>query len=292
MAERTDGDERGILKGIGREIDKRLGVKAGAPPHYKYIKSCRQLSDKEIENFDGAEFVESIYQRLEENWTGGKGSAQNWRWEPRPTLTKGEDGEGHKGAEVPFERTIAILSEMHHFGLKDAWTNQMPVASKLTHEREGKRAIDLVHRCRHGVYDFIELKLPGDKSHETPLAAAIEVLIYGLLYVFSRVNIKKLEYDPIKMEVLGDATKQINLLVVAPQKFYVDERKPAQRKYNLGWFQRSLNRGLAAFLKATRPSLDLSMSFQFEAIDDKFLKPEPDLDHGFSLIFRPKPVYL
>ncbi len=110
MAERSDGDGRGVLKGIGHAIDKLLGVEAGVAPHYKRLESCRQLSDKEIKNFDGAAFVESIYRKLEKNWTQRKGSVQNWRWEPRPTLTKGEDGKGHKGAEVPFERIIATLS--------------------------------------------------------------------------------------------------------------------------------------------------------------------------------------
>jgi len=258
--------------------------------HYKTLTSLHQLSDKPIENFDGAAFVESIYRELEKNWTGGKGSAENWRWEPRPTLTKGKKGAGQKGAEVPLERTIAILSEMRHFGLKDVWTNQMPVASKLTDEKEGRRAIDLVHRCGDGIYDFIELKLPADDSNENPLAAAIEVLIYGLLYVFSRVHIKELAYDPVKMEVLREATKQINLLVVAPQKFYVDKRKPGH-KYDLAWFQQGLNRGLDAFLKATHPNLGLSMRFQFEAIDDKFLEIDPSFDHGFILNFQPVPVY-
>ena len=154
------GDEHGILKGVGHEIDKLLGVEARAV-HYNTLTSCRQLSDKLIENFEGAAFVESIYRQLEKNWTGGKGSAENWRWEPRPTLTKGKEGAGQKSAEVPFERTIAILSEMRHFGLKDVWTNQMPVASKLTDKKEGRRAIDLVHRCGDGSYDFIELKLPS-----------------------------------------------------------------------------------------------------------------------------------
>jgi len=71
----------------------------------------------------------------------------------------------------------------------------------------------------------------------------------------------------------------------------VDERKPGKQKYNIAWFQRGLNRGLAAFLKATHTNLALTMSFQFEAIDDEFLKPDPTLDHGFSLIFQPVPVY-
>ncbi len=285
-----DGDEDGILRGIGDVIDSLLGVEAGAAAHYKHLKSCRQLSDKPIETFDGTQLVESIYRKLEENWTGGEGSTENWRWDPRPTLTKGKDGKGHKGAEVPLERTIAILSEMHHYGLNDAWTNQMPVASKLADKKEGRRAIDLVHRCGSGIYDFIELKLPGDDSNETPLAAAIEVLIYGLLYVFSRVHIKELQYDPEKKEVLSDATRQINLLVVAPQKFYVDKRKPGH-KYDFAWFQRSLNCGLDAFLKVAHPNLGLSMCFQFDAIDDEFLKTDASFDHGFRLIFQPQPVY-
>jgi hypothetical protein len=278
-----------IIKGVVSLIDEQLRLDAGAAPHYEKLESCQQLSDTEVEGFDGAGFVESIYERLDKNWKRGKGSAENWRWEPRPTLTKGKDNKGHRGAEVPFERTIAILSEMRHFGLENVWTNQMPVASKLTDELEGRRAIDLVHNCLNGTYDFIELKLPGDKNRETPLAAAMEVLIYGLLYVFSRINIKELDYDPVKKKVLSEETKHINLLVVAPQKFYVDERRSDEQKYKLGWFQRELDSGLAEFLRNRHPNLGLSMNFRFEAIDDHFLKPYSD--HGFSLTFKPAPVY-
>ena len=292
---------RGVEKVINTllRLDQRLS--------YEDRTSCELLSNKPLKDFDGSAFVRRIYEQLEQNGrrrleefkrAGKPPSEENWRWEPRPTLTIGKTGKGHRGAEVPLERTIAILSAMRRFGLRNEWTNQMPVASALTSDRDGRRCIDLVHRCGAGTYDFIELKTSGPHDSDNPLHAAIEILVYGLIYVFSRAYRTQLNYpvsnvDPSKPNVLGDDTRMINLRVVAPADFYKFSTKGTLNRYDLEWFERALNHGLEAFLRTPTPAPDLSalhlgMTFGFEEIKQKFIDPVPD--HGFVMSFEPRPV--
>jgi hypothetical protein len=294
----------GILAGVHDFIDKKLHVSdvGDDSPHYKNIGSCKQVSGtKPPPNFRGVEFIRDIYQKIEANWNGGKGSAKNFRWEPHPSLTMGKTGKGHTGAEVPFERAIVILSELKHgYGL-GSWTNEVPVASGLIDGGSpGVRAIDLIHRHSGEVeYDFIELKMPPEKSGETPLQAAIEILLYGLLYVFSRVHMKELENnrtDGLREELkkggnerlLGTATKRVNLFVVAPDKFYEPSKG---KKYELSWLEQELDIGLREFLKTVHPELGLLMRFRFERCDNEFLKEDMVSGHGLILRFEPSPVY-
>ncbi len=48
--------------------------------------------------------------------------------------------------------------------------------------------------------EFIELKI--DEKSGGPLSAAMEILLYGLIFVFSRENIKDLGYD-LKKEMFA-----------------------------------------------------------------------------------------
>jgi hypothetical protein len=304
------GVGQGIMKGVGDVIDNALHLTTigKGRPHYKHKQSCRQLSGSPIEGFKAYALVKDIYDQLSQNCeeklqakrrlktnasvkAPSPPSEENWRWEPRITLTRGESGKGHIGAEVPLERAIAILSAMHRFGLNNDWTNQMPVASGLTKDLEGKRCIDLVHRSGTGVYHFIELKTSGPDDSDSPLNAAIEILIYGLIYVYSRVHREDMNYDPSKLEVLRDSTKRVNLHVVAPEDFYKHKTGTgASEKYDLKWFEDGIDAGLAEFLKDLPPvgGLDLSMSFRFEELKQGFITPVPD--HGFVLRFEPQPV--
>ncbi len=288
MGAGRDGDGHGILKGVGDLIDARLHLAFGGPPHYKHKKSCEQLSKGAIRDFDGRAFISEIYEKLKQNGLeklqrGGKPpTKENFRWEPHTDFSS-----EHSGLEVPFERTVATLSklpETEGFNLRN-WTNQMPVASGLTDHPEGKRCIDLVHCCGGGAYDFIELKTSGPNDSDNPLHAAIEILLYGLIYVFSRVHREKLNYDasnsnPSKPNVLSDDTKIVNLLVIAPKAFYT--------RYNLEWFEKQLDSGLAALPKSLSPVLNVEMSFRFEEIASNFVVNAGD--HGFVITFEPKPV--
>jgi len=51
-----------------------------------------------------------------------------------------------------------------------------------------------------------------------PLFAAIEILIYGLLFVWSRENQNSLRYDIQKQPVLG--ANDVTLSVLAPERFF------------------------------------------------------------------------
>lgn len=111
-----------------------------------------------------------------------------------------------------MERTIAGL------GL-EGWANHVPSASGLMGNpwADKQRAIDLVGHRDGEAYDFIELKVVRKKTSDTPLHAAIEILIHGALYVFSRLYIEELGYDRREEEgkELLQATK-VNLCVLAP----------------------------------------------------------------------------
>jgi hypothetical protein len=89
-----------------------------------------------------------------------------------------------------------------------------------------------VHNLAHGVWEFIELKVNSD----TPLYAAMEILQYGLLFLFSRHHQQELQYDTSK-ELL-QAT-QIHLKVLAPSRYYTSNRAGAP--YQLQWLEESLN---------------------------------------------------
>jgi hypothetical protein len=76
-----------------------------------------------------------------------------------------EGGEGHR---PPGERRAA---------------HQVPVASGvLDGNRDKKSCVDLVCRTAPGCFDLIELKVGSNHA----VYAAMEVLRYGVLYLFSR----------------------------------------------------------------------------------------------------------
>jgi hypothetical protein len=304
-----EGGNPRIVVAIHNFIDKALGVGqiGTTSPHSRHIESCQQLSGKQPDNFRGVDFIREIYKVIVDN-CASKASAKDFRWEPHPNLSVGKSGKGHTGAEVPFERALVILSELKHGYGPGSWTNQVPVASGLVDgagqnagkpARVGVRAIDLIHRAADGTsYDFIELKMPPEKGGETPLYAAIELLIYGLLYVFSRTLLEHPQKNrqdglPQKLEksadegLLSNATKRVNLYVVAPEKFYASKHG----EYDLSWLELALDCGLGEFLKTDHPSLGLKMHFRFEKFANKFLEDDSVSGHGLNLRFEPRPVY-
>ena len=114
------------------------------------------------------------------------------------------------------------------------WSNQMPVASGLVGPASNKRAaVDLVYREDPTTYSLIELKVDSDN----PLFAAIEILIYGLLFVWSRANQDSLGYDVENQPVLS--ASDITLSVLAPERYFDG--------MDLSAFDTVLNRGLAQF---------------------------------------------
>ncbi len=89
--------------------------------------------------------------------------------------------------------------------------NQIPTASGLTQANESFRTIDIVERLDPQSYRFIELKVESD----TPSYAAVELMLYGILYVQCRKHWS----FAFETRELMDA-KSIELAVMAPEPFF------------------------------------------------------------------------
>jgi hypothetical protein len=179
--------------------------------------------------------------QVSKNWHKRKSrSNQNWRLDTKNT----EFNKKNTSQEVILERLIVRTPGPD-------WVNQVPVASGLTKSGGGRRAIDLVHQCGNGRYEFIELKV--NENAGTPLFAAMEILQYGVVYIFSRENAADLGYK-VGVGLLG--ASGIDLKVLAPSDYY--------KNYNLSWLDKSINRGLETFLR--KGDRGFKMNFKFESI--------------------------
>lgn len=255
-----------ILHGVNPIIDRALQLggncRGTTLPHYKHLWDCRFISKAPARDFDGHELVKAVYDQIDSNWRGrtyrNGASLENWRFAKQPKI-----GKDNKSLEVKLERAIVnVPKEM--WPDADNWANQVPTASGLVGDKADKRrAIDLVHRCENekGWYEFIELKVKSD----TPLYAAMEVLSYGVLYIFSRTNLYALGYNG-KNELL--AAKGIHLRVLAPCVYYMGCK--------LDWLEKEVNSGLKKFL-AERMS-GFKMDFKFKAFPRSFrVEPFPNV---------------
>ena len=243
---------RSILNGTYRIIDQFFGVThiGKRAPHYGNKTACLTLSDSPPNGLNGFELVERIFRRIEANWDnsprrGKLPSRENWRHE------RSIEEEGQR-LEVRLERAIAKLG-------RKRWANQVPTSSGLMGAHLDKtRNIDLVYDCGNGRYKFVELKV----NSNTPLFAAMEILGYGLIYLFSRL------YRNPSDKIMLDA-KSIHLKVLAPYKYYYYITKTPVRhdeKYQLAWLEDLINDGLGTFLDG----FGVSMDFRFETFPSDF----------------------
>ncbi len=218
-----------ILAGIGNLVDDWLEVKAiGQAPHYRHRSAALDHSRRTVPIVGTGAFLEACYARIHSNWLAAieagysKPSRENWRWKRHAALSA-----ENKSPEIILERSIVGACG-------DNWSNQMPTASGLVGPATDKRAaVDLVFREDPGRYSLIELKVESDN----PLFAAIEILLYGLLFVWSRDNQEGLGYDVQVQPVL--AARSVTLSVLAPIGYY--------RDYELTSLHTALNNGLVEF---------------------------------------------
>lgn len=147
--------------------------------------------------------------------------------------------------------------------LGDNWFNQLSTASGLVGSAEGKkRAIDLVERIGAGRFRFFELKVASN----TPLAAAIEILEYGLLFAFARKHSGKLFHSKPVPEVLSATA--LELRVLAPTSYY-DKHDSGRR---LGWLEAEFSKSFGGFasvfgFKADFQFLSFQQDFRWNAHD-------------------------
>ena len=199
-----------ILKGIDELVDDWLDVEPkGKPPYYRHKSTAIELSRRTTPIGDARPFLDACYSRIHQNWLAAidsgytNPSKENWRWKRHLDLAP-----ENTSPELRLERAIVATCG-------ESWSNQMPVASGLVGPASNRRAaVDLVHRKDPTTYSLIELKVDSDN----PLFAAIEILIYGLLFVWSRENQNSLRYDIQKQPVLG--ANDVTLSVLAPERFF------------------------------------------------------------------------
>lgn len=247
-----DPEERSILKGVNELIDSELGLNdIGEAPHHRHKRSCDRLAKSPMAGI-ASDLIGNIYEKVEENWVSDyhQRSKENWRFEKNTRI------DGDNGPEVRLERAIVNIPEEIWPDAK-CWVNQVPVASGLVDPHaDGSRKIDLVHKSGEA-YEFIELKIDSD----TPLYAAMEILKYGVLYIFCRQDgrVSPFIHTHEKENLLQ--AKKIHLRVLAPAKYY--------EKYDRSWLEileTSINNGLAKFLAQPKFAFELEMDFKFETL--------------------------
>ncbi|MEK6802707.1 MAG: hypothetical protein AABZ34_08565 [Nitrospirota bacterium] len=247
-----NGKKQNILFDVDTIIDKSLKVKSGKSPHFKRKESCQILSCHPLDDLDMLELIEEIYTQIKGNWKHAcfqQGSKENWRFKLNPEISL-----RNKSPEVKLERAIARIVKASPLE-RDCWANQVPTASGLVPPHNDKhRNIDLIHRCAEGEYEFIELKV----ADSTPLYAAMEILLYGLLYVLRRRKPMSQEAiieseDTLKQRALLKADL-IHLRVLTPSEYY--------KGYDLAWLEGKMREGLSKMVDVWE--LPFKMDFEFQ----------------------------
>jgi hypothetical protein len=233
-------------------------------------KACVLLCDKQPQK-DGAELVRRLLDRIAHNRSvlteagrAARGS-QTWRWKKNTILNP-----DNKSIEVRIERAVARL-------LDDDWVNQVPAASGLTDGDEQRRSIDIVHRRNAVEFDFIELKAlrPGDRSsgHQTPLSAAMELLKYGLIFLYCKDNRKSLYPNTtVARPVLEGET--VHLEVLATPNCYI--RTERTGPFRIAWLHQLVVNGLMELNR--RPNAAVSFDFTFRQFPESFVWTDSDHD--------------
>ena len=243
----------GILSGVDEIIDEILEVKPiGNAPYYHHKTACDQLHRVPLKGF-AADLLTKVYDQIETNWEKRAykkpPSKKNWRFLQNKTIDK-----ENKSLEIQLQRAIVNINQNMWPDAKN-WANHVPTASGLCgHACDKHRAIDLVHvysgQNSYETVEFIELKVDTKSGH--PLYAAIEVLLYGMLYVFSRRRLKELEYDVTKQPLLQASA--IHLVVLAPCKYY--------EGYQFEWLEKEITTELTQFIREPE---GYKMDFQFQS---------------------------
>ena len=242
----SNNDQRsGIFDGTDAIFESFLGLSDDQHPKQQSVS--RGLCDPGIVDRDFLILVSDLYDCIESNRSGHRPGKENWRCKPVTTLS-----DHNKSPEVLLERAVAMLGVA---GTLPGWLNQVPVASGLIDGWLDKRAaLDLV-KLEDGSARFVELKWESD----TPAYAAFEVLRYGLVYLFSRVNLARF-YSERQLMRVG----RVNLQVLAPTNFFC--------QHDLGWLERGLDHAMDN-ISRQKTSGQLSMGFKFLALPPEFELP-------------------
>ena len=228
---------KNIVASLDNEIDAFFGLDRLGLSHQK--KTACVLLCKEPSRRDGAELVRRLLDRIVENRSAlteaGLAARGNelWRWKKNTSLSL-----ANTSLEVRIEKAIVRL-------LGDTWTNQVPAASGLSEDAEQRRSVDIVHRHDPKEFAFIELKAlrPGETSRgdQTPLFAAMEVLKYGLLFLYCKKHRDLLFPGCIEHRPILKANR-VNLEVLMTANCYLHSEK--RGPFRIGWLSCLIADGL------------------------------------------------
>ncbi len=245
-------NETGLFAGARETVDQALGVR-----DFATVRDA--LGFREHGNSARtATLVPTLFGLLNSNWnaavqTGQRSYSQdNFRWHSPQTKIV----DHNTSAEVTLER--ALIRALLMTGRND-WSNQVPLISGIAGPRAfKKRAVDLVQRQNEKVFEFVELKMESD----TPIYAAIEILVYGLLWLLSRRDREILRYPAGPML---DA-EELRLSVLAPRSYY--------SRYAVEPLALAINDGL----RKLGNQHGVTMSFYFTAFPESFFWPRQPAD--------------
>ena len=235
-----------LFDGCGQIVDRHLGIDdswKGRVPRYMHPTSLQKITTKNLPI--GEALVSELFGQMMRNW-GSAGcpatrSKQNWRF------TKHLDFQDvERSPEVPLERTISSL-------MGSDWANQIPVDSGLM--RTGGKTLDLA--CLNdGRAELIELKVKSN----TPLSAAIQILLYGLANVFFQINKQRVLPTGSASELLE--VKELRLRVLAPVTYY---ERFAKVELWLKSFESCLDEGVKIFSeRLMNPDYSRITQFSFQ----------------------------
>lgn len=195
-----------LLDGTDDVICQALGVASRADLKQRSTQ-LRTLSEEAA-----LDMVSGIYDRLVANYAGRPRSLSKQLWRRR----RATELQAHNpNQETLLEKAVANLADAGHM---PGWFNQCPVATGIVDPyQDQRRCVDLVH-CDGGTARLIELKWASD----TPAHALLQVLEYGLAYIFARLRTGELKLEKRYLMRVSE----IVLEVLAPRQFFADGAQP------------------------------------------------------------------
>jgi hypothetical protein len=203
-----------------------------------------------------SELIEDLLNELRKDLRDApkRTSRQNWRFERITNIDP-----ANESPETKLEKALA------RFG-GDEWANQVPSASGLFKSTPAtKKNIDIAHRRESDdSFDFVELKIESD----TPLYAAFEILLNGVLYLLARelCGEKRTEGFCHGSPLLR--AKGIHLRVLAPPAYYEAHDREKLRR---------MEEAIDAGIRGVAQRYGLAMSFGFRELG------EPDQTQEFDI---------
>ena len=239
--------KRRLLDGVEQLINNTLPVPEG-PTGYKSKTTAKLLSSQSHPSVNLQKLVEDIWKQMVVNWVEGGCKCRgrsNWRWMLRENIDPNSTS-----PEIRLQRKFAKCVGKDEQA-KERWSNETPTASGFSEGKGGEPGhLDLAYSLSGSHVTLIELKVDAN----TPVAAAIQLVIYALMLVLAQtVN--------GQVQIIADKKwldfRHANLRVVAPKKYY-------QNYLGLEWFEDDVNKAVQAFGKGHK----LQMNFEFRCLED------------------------